>query len=176
MASRAHNLYKAQISHRFYQIDQGVLGCPQRKTFRDTTAEDAIRLKTAQLIHYTKMISMSITMDHKSFRDSTAEDAVRLKTAQLIHYTKMISMSITMDHKSFRDSTAEDAVRLKDGAAHQLCENDLHSRRYFDLLSIRRRLQASAKRQEFLDLYHQHQQLAAAAKRQEFLNLCQQHQ
>lgn len=62
-----------------------------------------------------------------------------------------------MDHTSFRDSTAEDGIRLEDGEAHPLRENDLHSRRYFELLTIRRRLPASAKRQEFLDLYHQHQ-------------------
>src|SRR5690348_13946816 len=62
-----------------------------------------------------------------------------------------------MDRTSFRDTTAEDAFRLEDGAAHPLRENDLHGRRYFELLSIRRTLPASAKRQEFLDLYHQHQ-------------------
>ncbi|KAF5595243.1 ATP-binding protein PRP16 [Fusarium pseudocircinatum] len=62
-----------------------------------------------------------------------------------------------MDHRSFRDSTAEEAIRLEDGEAHPLRANDLHTRRYFELLTIRRRLPASQKRQEFLDLYHQHQ-------------------
>lgn len=70
-----------------------------------------------------------------------------------------------MDRTSFRDTTAEDAFRLEDGAAHPLRENDLHGRRYFELLSIRRRLPASAKRQEFLDLYHQHQVAALFTSR-----------
>ncbi|EWY89205.1 hypothetical protein FOYG_10130 [Fusarium oxysporum NRRL 32931] len=69
-----------------------------------------------------------------------------------------------MDRTSFRDTTAEDAFRLEDGAAHPLRENDLHGRRYFELLSIRRRLPASAKRQEFLDLYHQHQVIVVSGE------------
>ncbi|KAI1037922.1 hypothetical protein LB505_001459 [Fusarium chuoi] len=69
-----------------------------------------------------------------------------------------------MDHTSFRDSTAEDGIRLEDGEAHPLRENDLHSRRYFELLTIRRRLPASAKRQEFLDLYHQHQVIVVSGE------------
>ncbi|ENH71050.1 Putative pre-mRNA-splicing factor ATP-dependent RNA helicase prp43 [Fusarium oxysporum f. sp. cubense race 1] len=69
-----------------------------------------------------------------------------------------------MYRTSFRDTTAEDAFRLEDGAAHPLRENDLHGRRYFELLSIRRRLPASAKRQEFLDLYHQHQVIVVSGE------------
>ncbi|KAF5658118.1 ATP-binding protein PRP16 [Fusarium circinatum] len=69
-----------------------------------------------------------------------------------------------MDHKSFRDSTAEDAFRLEDSEVHPLRANDLHSRRYFELLNIRRRLPASAKRQEFLDLYHQHQVIVVSGE------------
>ncbi|KAF5619516.1 ATP-binding protein PRP16 [Fusarium sp. NRRL 52700] len=69
-----------------------------------------------------------------------------------------------MGRRSFRDSTAEDAIRLEDGEAHPLRANDLHTRRYFQLLNIRRRLPASEKRQEFLDLYHQHQVIVVSGE------------
>lgn len=62
-----------------------------------------------------------------------------------------------MERNQYRNTTAEEAIRLENGEAHPLRDNQVHSRKYFDLLKIRRQLPVSSKRQEFLDVYHQNQ-------------------
>ncbi|KAF5023363.1 hypothetical protein F66182_4566 [Fusarium sp. NRRL 66182] len=69
-----------------------------------------------------------------------------------------------MEHLRYRNTTADEAIRLEDAVVHPFREGHCHSKKYFELLRLRRRLPVSSKRQEFLDLYHQHQVIVVSAE------------
>ncbi|KAJ3521224.1 hypothetical protein NM208_g13393 [Fusarium decemcellulare] len=75
------------------------------------------------------------------------------------------SPSSMMESLKRNQTTADQAIALEDGQANPLQPGTQHSKKYFEILKVRRSLPAAQKqaRQRLLDLYHQNQVVVVSA-------------